>query len=237
MTETAPQLSDAEETRRSIIRAVIAGDMPARDAAASLGISIAWLYALRRRYQAHGDAGLVGAEKCGRSKRTPAAIKSAILELVRIRYVDRSCTEIQRALAADHGIDVKVGTLRRWLIDEELIQVRQRSSTAPARSFAFRTSVQHRYRAVRLRQELAVFRVPQQSGMTLALFKAFEALAVCAEEVLERAKHELTANDFLDLLDRMAATRARRRASLSVRLGAALACTADRLSRFNITQA
>lgn len=206
MTATEPQLSDAEETRRSIIRAVIASDMPARDAAASLGISIAWLYALRRRYQAHGDAGLVGAEKCGRSKRTPAAIKSAILELVRTHYVGRSCAEVQRALAADHGIDVKAGTLRRWLIDEELIQVRQRS-TAPARSFAFRTSAQHRYQAVRLRQELAAFRVPQQSGMTLALFKAFEALAVCAEEVLDRAKHELTANDFLDLLDRMAATR------------------------------
>lgn len=207
MTETEPQLSDAEETRRTIIRAVIAGDMLARDAAASLGISIAWLYALRRRYQSHGDAGLVGAEKCGRSKRTPAAIKSAILELVRTHYVGRSCTEIQHALAADHGIDVKARTIRRWLVDEDLIQVRQRSSNAPARTFAFRTSARNRYQAVRLRQELAAFRVPQQSGMTLALFKAFEALAVCAEEVLDRAKHELTANDFLDLLDRMAATR------------------------------
>lgn len=43
--------------------------------------------------------------------------------------------------------------------------------------------------------------------MTQALIKAFEALAVCAEEVMDRAKHELTANDFLDLMDRMAAAR------------------------------
>lgn len=207
MTETTPQLADADETRHTIIRAVIAGDMTARDAAASLGISIAWLYALRRRYLAHGDAGLVGAGKRGRSKRAPAAVKAAMLELVRTHYMGRACTEIQHALAADHGIDVKAATLRRWLVDDNLMQVRQRTLNSSAPSFAFRTSARRRYEAVRLRQELAAFRVPQQSGMTQALFKAFEALAVCAEEVLDRAKHELTANDFLDLLDRMAATR------------------------------
>ncbi len=145
VTETDLKRSIADDVRRSLIRAVISGDIRAQDAAADLGISVAWLHAPRRRYLRAGDAGLVGKRRAGRGK--------------------------------------------------------------PTHSLGFRTSAQHRCRAVRMRQELAAFRLPQQSDMPLALFKAFEALADCAEEVLERAKHELTADDFLELLDRMAATR------------------------------
>lgn len=84
------------------------------------------------------------------------------------------------------------------------------------------------------RQLEARLRELRQSGLTQALFKAFEALAVCAEGVMERAKHELTAQEFLELLDRMAASAIRRARRWHWPAGAT-ACTADGLGRFNIT--
>ena len=204
MTVIRLQLFEAEKVRRTLIRAVIAGEIPVADAARQLGITTQRLNALRRRYEAHGDAAFVDRRRSGRSKHMPIEVRNAIIAIVRSHYLGRACIDIKRALAQHHAIEIENYTLRRLLIAEGLIKVRSRviRSRQPAHPAGLR-QLRFRYRAVRLRSWLSQVQVavPQPWQPSPALMTALASLSDAAAALIHQAKHELSAHDFLAAFD------------------------------------
>jgi hypothetical protein len=81
-----------------------------------LGICYRQAKRLWARYQSQGDAGVVHGLRGRASNRQAAAgLQDRVLELYREKYSDYGPTLAAEYLAADDGVVVPVGTLRRWL--------------------------------------------------------------------------------------------------------------------------
>jgi transposase len=108
----------------TLIEKYLCGEIPFKDLHASLGFSKSHLRRKIARYRELGSAGLTRKKRIGASNQIAAAFRVQIVNLVKEHYPDFGPTFAAEMLQEQHGISVKVPTLRRWMIDEGLWQTR-----------------------------------------------------------------------------------------------------------------
>jgi len=114
-------MSDGELRRLEVLRDVDRGGLPVRAAAQLLGRSERQVWRLLKAFRSAGAAGLISKER-GRpsNRRTAAAVRAAVLWVVRHNYADFGPTLAAEKLAADHGFSFSSETLRKWMIVDGL---------------------------------------------------------------------------------------------------------------------
>jgi transposase len=114
-------MSDGELRRLEVLRDLDRGGLPVRAAAQQLGRSERQVWRLLRAFRSAGAAGLIS-KKRGRpsNRRTAAAVRAAVLWVVRHNYADFGPTLAAEKLAADHGFSFSSETLRKWMIVDGL---------------------------------------------------------------------------------------------------------------------
>src|SRR6516165_11928543 len=114
-------VSNGELRRLEVLRDVDRGGLPVRAAAQLLGRSERQVWRLLKAFRSAGAAGLISKER-GRpsNRRTAAAVRAAVLWVVRHNYADFGPTLAAEKLAADHGFSFSSETLRKWMIVDGL---------------------------------------------------------------------------------------------------------------------
>ena len=114
-------MSDGELRRLEVLRDVDRGGLPVRAAAQLLGRSERQVWRLLKAFRNAGAAGLIS-KKRGRpsNRRTAAAVRAAVLWVVRHNYADFGPTLATEKLAAEHGFSFSSETLRKWMIVDGL---------------------------------------------------------------------------------------------------------------------
>jgi transposase len=114
-------MSDGELRRLEVLRDVDRGGLPVRAAAQLLGRSERQVWRLLKAFRSAGAAGLIS-KKRGRpsNRRTAAAVRAAVLWVVRHNYADFGPTLAAEKLAAEHGFSFSSETLRKWMIVDGL---------------------------------------------------------------------------------------------------------------------
>ena len=114
-------VSDGELRRLEVLRDVDRNGLPMRAAAQLLGRSERQVYRLLKAFRRDGAAGLIS-KKRGRpsNRRTAAAVRTAVLWVVRHNYADFGPTLAAEKLAAEHGFSFSTETLRKWMIADGL---------------------------------------------------------------------------------------------------------------------
>jgi len=114
-------MSAKERDRLAAIRAVDAGQISQKQAAAQLGISPRQVSRSLTRFRAEGDAGLMHRSR-GRpsNRRYPAEVQARAIGLIKEHYRDFGPTLAAEKLAERHGITVSKETVRRWKIEAGL---------------------------------------------------------------------------------------------------------------------
>lgn len=120
-------MSNKERRRMAVMARVAEGTLKVRLAATMLRVSYRQAKRIWRRYRQGGDQGLVHLGRGRRSNRArPTGQREQALALYRKRYEDFGPLLASEHLASDHGLAVGHETLRRWLVQEGLWQVRRR---------------------------------------------------------------------------------------------------------------
>jgi transposase len=114
-------MSDGELRRLEVLRDVDRGGLPVRAAAQLLGRSERQVWRLLKAFRSAGAAGLIS-KKRGRpsNRQTAAAVRAAVLWVVRHNYADFGPTLATEKLAAEHGFSFSSETLRKWMIVDGL---------------------------------------------------------------------------------------------------------------------
>src|ERR1700758_3718854 len=114
-------MSDGELRRLEVLRDVDRGGLPVRAAAQLLGRSERQVWRLLKAFRSAGAAGLIS-KKRGRpsNRRTAAAVRAAVLWVVRHHYADFGPTLAAEKLVAKHGFSFSSETVRKWMIADGL---------------------------------------------------------------------------------------------------------------------
>jgi transposase len=124
------EMSAKERDRMAAIRAVNAGQITQKRAAAQLGISPRQVARSLARYREEGDAGLI---HCSRGKpsnrRIDPEVKERAIKLLREHYSDFGPTLAAEKLAGRHGLEFSKETVRKWMIEAGLHKARSRKVT------------------------------------------------------------------------------------------------------------
>jgi transposase len=122
-------MSTKERARMLACERVASGTLGVTEAAAMLSISARQMRRSLRRYEEHGDAGLVHtAMGSGSNRSTDPAHKEAVLARVRECYDDFGPTLAAEKLTAE-GLEVNHETLRRWMGEAGIRETRPRKAT------------------------------------------------------------------------------------------------------------
>jgi hypothetical protein len=115
------RMSRKERDRLKVMAGRDQGRISQAEGARVLGLSVRQFRRLERRYERHGDAGLVHALR-GRvsNRRIGPEVRAAALEAVQAHYADFGPTLAAEYLAEREGIVVSRETLRQWMILEGL---------------------------------------------------------------------------------------------------------------------
>ena len=114
-------MSDGELRRLEVLRDVNRGGLPVSAAARLLGRSERQVWRLLKAFRCDGAAGLIS-KKRGRpsNRKTAAAVRAAVLWIVRQNYSDFGPTLAAEKLAAEHGFSLSDETLRKWMMADGL---------------------------------------------------------------------------------------------------------------------
>jgi len=200
VTDNQLHLSDKELARRAIIRSLNMGELTPTEAADQLGIGHRQLRVLRHRYRAHGDAGLIDRRRLSvGNHRVPKKVRAAVIDLVRAKYVGRSCAEIWRQLRKIHDIRINQQTLRNWLRAENLVKCRKRRSN---KSVDTQPAAMHHSKAPRqlrfaLPRRLLRRPKPTYQGPSMALMTALKNAQVATNELVLLAELEFAAHKLI----------------------------------------
>jgi hypothetical protein len=125
-------MSHKELNRLQIIGRVIERRLPQWKAAEQLDLGVRQVQRLCHNLREHGPCGLVS-RKRGRpsNRRTAAAVRDHVVDLVRSRYADFGPTLASEKLAEADGVTVSVETLRKWMIEAGLWIPRARRRGLP----------------------------------------------------------------------------------------------------------
>lgn len=121
-------MSTKEWARMLACQRVTSGTLNVTEAASMLSISTRQMRRSLRRYEEHGDAGLVHAARGhGSNRSADPAHKEAVLARVRERYDDFGPTLAAEKLTAE-GLEVNHETLRRWMDETGLREAHARKA-------------------------------------------------------------------------------------------------------------
>jgi transposase len=120
------RMSQKERDRLKVMAQVKAKKLGQQAAAEVLRLSVRQVRRLLRRYEEHGDAGLVHQMRGRRSnRRMESSVRDRAVGLIGTHYRDYGPTLASEVLAAEHGIGVSRETVRHWMIEAELWQSRR----------------------------------------------------------------------------------------------------------------
>ena len=120
-------LTAREADRVAVIREVAERRLRQSEAARRLGLSVRQVKRLVRRYRERGASGLASGRRGRRSNNAiDAAVREAVMDLVRERYADFGPTFACEKLAELHGHRLSAETLRGWMIEDGLWQAKPR---------------------------------------------------------------------------------------------------------------
>lgn len=119
-------MSRKERRRLEVLSRVKSGRLTLTKAAELVGLSYRQAKRVFARYRESGDQGLVHGLRGRPSNRRRAADRQAVLDIYREKYADFGPTLAAEYLSAEDGMEVAVETLRRWLVQASLWQVRRR---------------------------------------------------------------------------------------------------------------
>ena len=130
LAEEGARLTVAEADRAGLIGQVAERRLTQREVAIRLGLSVRQVKRLAKRYRERGAAGLASTRRGRRPNNAiDAAVRREILDLVRERYRDFGPTFAREKLVEVHGHRLSAETLRVWLIEDGLWQVKARRET------------------------------------------------------------------------------------------------------------
>ena len=120
-------MSRKERKRLEAFSRVKLGGMTLVEASELLRLSYRQTKRAWSRYQSEGDVGLVHRLR-GRApnRHSPEEVKQQSLALYRQQYADYGPTLAAECLAKEDGVNVSVTTLRRWLLQEGLLERRRK---------------------------------------------------------------------------------------------------------------
>jgi len=120
-------MSQKERKRLEAFSRVRAKELPLAVAAEMLGIGYRQAKRAWARYQSEGDAGLAHRLRGRASNRQSSSeSRQLALALYREHYADYGATLAAECLAKEHGVQVSVTTLRRWLCQAGLCERRRK---------------------------------------------------------------------------------------------------------------
>lgn len=116
-------MSRKERDRLTVFARVKDRELTRKAGAELLGLSLRQMHRLMVRYRSEGDGGLVHRSR-GRasSRRVDSADRERALDLYRGTYRSWGPTHVAEKLGPEHGIWVSHDTVRRWLIEEGLLE-------------------------------------------------------------------------------------------------------------------
>jgi len=120
------RMSRKERDRLKVMDQLVKGRISQQQAAQWLALSVRQVRRLLRRYQAHGDAGLVHRLR-GRpaNNRIQPQVRECALELLRAKYADFGPTLASEHLAEDDALAVSRETVRGWMREAHLWAARR----------------------------------------------------------------------------------------------------------------
>jgi hypothetical protein len=122
-------MSAKELDRLGVIRRVLEGRLPQKQAATMMGMTARQVRRLCQAYEAAGPAGLVSGKRGKPSnRRSPEAVRSRALALVRELYADFGPTLACEKLVELHDVRVSRETLRTWMKADGLWLTRTESA-------------------------------------------------------------------------------------------------------------
>src|SRR5271169_6513502 len=118
---TVLSVSEGELRRLEVLRDVERGGLPVSAAAQLLGRSERQVWRLLKAFRSDGVSGLIS-KKRGRpsNRKIVAAVRAAVLWIVRQNYADFGPTLAAEKLAGEHGFAFSSETLRKWMIEDGL---------------------------------------------------------------------------------------------------------------------
>ena len=163
-------LSTREADRVAVIREVVERRLPQSEAARRLGLGVRQVKRLVRRFRERGAAGLASSRR-GKppNNAIDAAVRRAVLDLVRERYEDFGPTFACEKLAEEHGHRVSAETLRGWMIEDGLWESKPRRAirehpSRPAAGVSGRPGADRRFAARLVRGPGAVVHADRVRG-------------------------------------------------------------------------
>jgi hypothetical protein len=119
-------MSTRELERVSLMRRIAERRTTQREVAAQLGLSLRQIERLYAAYKVAGASGLVSKRRGGVShRRLPNELRATAMALVRARYSDFGPTLAHEKLVEQHGLELSVETLRKWMREDGLWQTRR----------------------------------------------------------------------------------------------------------------
>jgi Homeodomain-like domain len=118
---TVRLMSDGELSRLEVLRDLDQKRLPTEAAAQLLGLERRQVFRLLKAYRTDGPTGLISKQR-GRAsnRRKPAALRRAVLAMIREWYWDFGPTLAAEKLREVHGITLGRETLRLWMIEAGL---------------------------------------------------------------------------------------------------------------------
>lgn len=118
-------MSHTEIDRLEVVQKITAKQITQVEAARLLGISYRQVKRIVKKYRQHGVASLVSKRR-GKpaNNRITSTIKQKTLALIRDNYHDFAPTLAHEKLSERHGIRCSVETLRKWMVEDDLWQVK-----------------------------------------------------------------------------------------------------------------
>jgi transposase len=121
------QMSHAEIDRLAVVQKITAKQITQVEAAKLLGISYRQVKRIVKKYRQYGVASLVSKRR-GKpaNNRITSTIKQKALALIRDHYHDFAPTLAHEKLSEHHDIRCSVETLRKWMVEGHLWQIKTR---------------------------------------------------------------------------------------------------------------
>ena len=120
-------MSHTEIDRLEVVQKITAKQITQVEAASLLGISYRQVKRIVKKYRQYGATSLVSKRR-GKvaNNRIASTLKQKALALIRDNYHDFAPTLAHEKLSERHGICCSVETLRKWMVEDNLWQVKTR---------------------------------------------------------------------------------------------------------------
>ena len=116
-----------EAERLSVMRQVDKKNLTVKKASEELGLSLRQTKRIRKRYKEKGEVGLISLKRGKKSNRRIALeIREEAVRLIKEKYPDFGPTLASEKLEEEEGMKVSEETVRKWLIEEGVWEVRSK---------------------------------------------------------------------------------------------------------------